>query len=86
MLIGIFWVQMKLKIPTMPCSQTLIDHEECGHVVRVERSKKGISLLNLADKLNISSPFLSDLERGKRNWTEERFKTAMQIIEKSPTT
>ena len=76
---------MKVKLPLMPNSQTLINHKECGAIVRRERSKIGMSLLDLADKINVSSPFLSDLERGNRNWTEARFAEAIDILNNAKT-
>lgn len=39
-----------------------------------------MSLRSLAVAMEISAPFLSDLLRGNRKWTEERYKQAMKIL------
>lgn len=36
------------------------------------RQNKGISLRDMAKRLSISAPYLSDLELGRRDWTEEK--------------
>lgn len=52
------------------CIKTLvIRHGETGTNARTERTIRGVSLRGLARKMKISAPYLSDLERGKRNWT-----------------
>lgn len=47
---------------------TTIDHAATGATARKERVRAGISLRNMADAMGLSAPYLSDLERGKRNW------------------
>jgi len=68
---------MNTKLPMVNGSQTLIDHAKCGDKVRVQRERLSIPLKDFALLLGISAPFLSDLERGKRNWTEARF---LQVV------
>ena len=46
-----------------------IQHKETGATARLEREKSNISLRNLAKEMGISAPYLSDLERGNRNWS-----------------
>lgn len=48
---------------------TTIDHAATGATARKERVGAGISLRNMADAIGLSAPYLSDLERGKRNWS-----------------
>jgi transcriptional regulator with XRE-family HTH domain len=50
---------------------TIIDHKATGLSFRKERTQKRISLREMARRLKISAPYLSDLERGNRNWSEE---------------
>jgi predicted transcriptional regulator len=57
-----------------------IDHAKAGSVVRHQRLKAKLSLRSLAEQLNVSAPFLSDMERGFRCWSEERFNLAIKII------
>lgn len=45
-----------------------------GKELRRLRKKAGISLRTMATSLDLSAPFLSDLERGNRTWTAERAK------------
>lgn len=47
-----------------------IDHEATGYGFREGRKKAKLSLREIARRLNLSAPFVSDLERGRRNWTE----------------
>lgn len=47
----------------------VIDHIATGQIARRERVKLNLSLREVAKKMGISAPFLSDLERGRRNWT-----------------
>jgi transcriptional regulator with XRE-family HTH domain len=60
----------------------VIDHEKTGDGWRKIRESKGVSLRNLAQTMGVSAPYLSDLERGRRNWTDElenRYATALRV-------
>lgn len=59
-----------------------ICHTAAGLIVRNAREETGKSLRWLATKMGISAPFLSDLERGRRNWTAVRYDEAMKILRK----
>ena len=48
-----------------------IDHECTGRLFRAGRKKAKLSLREMARRLGLSAAFVSDLERGRRNWTEE---------------
>jgi DNA-binding XRE family transcriptional regulator len=48
-----------------------VDNEATGAEWRMLREQAGVSLRNLAQTMGVSAPYLSDLERGRRNWTEE---------------
>lgn len=50
---------------------TQVDHEGTGAEWRLHREVAGVSLRELARTMGVSAPYLSDLERGRRNWTEE---------------
>lgn len=41
-----------------------------GAYARECREKAGISLRELARRMKVSAPFLSDLERGNRQWSD----------------
>ena len=40
-------------------------------ILRNRREKAGVSLRTMAKRLKVSPPYLSDLERGRRNWSVE---------------
>jgi transcriptional regulator with XRE-family HTH domain len=63
-----------MKLPTEQVSK--INHVEAGGRVRALREKNNISLRRLAAALKKSPAFVSDLERGRRNWTSELFAAA----------
>ncbi len=69
---------MRLRLPTKSVPQ--ISHERAGKLIRRVRREHGISQWELAYAMNISAPYVSDLERGRRNWTAERFHLAGKTI------
>ena len=73
-----------MKLPVTKVDQ--INHAEAGRMIREFRTGKGYSLRWLAGKLGFSAPFVSDLERGNRNWTEETFYKAVHVIRHSTNT
>jgi transcriptional regulator with XRE-family HTH domain len=52
--------------------------------LRQLRESKGVSLRSLAKDMGISSAFLSDVERGFRNLTNERLADAAAILHCKP--
>ena len=61
---------------TQPChccggSGEEYNHQAMGAELRGLRLRAGISLTALAGRLKCSPPYLSDLEKGKRNWRDE---------------
>lgn len=48
------------------------DQSKTGAKMRQLREGAGVSLRSVADKLKVSAPYLSDLERGNRAWSGER--------------
>lgn len=57
-----------------------VNHAAAGEKIRQLRQSKKMSLRELARKMNMAAPYLSDLERGNRNWSEERFELAVKMI------
>ena len=41
-------------------------HAELGRMIRTAREKRGVGLRELAKLIDVSPPFLSDVERGRR--------------------
>ena len=69
------------KLVTINVAQ--IDHEETGKRARVEREKVGKTLKNIGDLMVLSESYLSDLERGRRNWSPtliEQFNNALNGV------
>ena len=50
-----------------------IDHDHCAAETREERLAVGLSVRECARRAGISAMHLSNLERGKRKWTEETY-------------
>jgi predicted transcriptional regulator len=56
---------------------------EVGAKMRKMREDAGISLRSMATALFISAPFLSDMEKGRRNYTHGWIKKVNRVIKKS---
>lgn len=50
----------------------LEENRRNGEFARECREKTGLSLRKLAKRMGVSAPFLSDLERGNRTWSDEQ--------------
>lgn len=61
-------------------NRRIIDHRATGAAVRRKRKLVGLSLRELARQIKVSAPFLSDLERGNRNWNEERLAQVEKVL------
>jgi len=48
-----------------------IDQGVTGMEMRTLRKSAGLSLKEMGGKIGLSCPYLSDLERGNRNWNAE---------------
>lgn len=46
------------------------DNVETGKVARNARTRAGLSLREVARRMKLSAPFVSDLELGRRGWNE----------------
>ena len=49
----------------------VVNSQATGAMARLHRAARKLSLRETAIKMGISAAYLSDLETGKRNWTEE---------------
>jgi transcriptional regulator with XRE-family HTH domain len=59
---------MELTLTTGEKPDIFINHVATGKQARKVRTSHKISLREIARRMDISAPFLSDLERGRRNW------------------
>lgn len=65
---------------TIPKKAPLPDHRPLGAELRRRREAAGFSLREVARRMEVSAPFLSDLEHGKRNWTERTRDAFLEAI------
>lgn len=49
-----------------------LDPTGVGLEMRTARIKANVSLRDMAKRMGMSPPYLSDLELGRRDWTEEK--------------
>jgi predicted transcriptional regulator len=59
-----------------------MDHVKAGQHFRARRERLKISLREIAGYLGLSAPYVSDLERGRRNWTGERIEQYEKYLAK----
>lgn len=59
-----------ITIPTKTI--TVPDHEKTGAMMRARRAKAKLSLRAIAARMGYSAPYICDLERGKRAWTDDK--------------
>lgn len=59
-----------------------LNHRDLGKQMRKKRKRLGVSLRETAERMAISAPFLSDLERGNRHWTENLIVKFNRVINK----
>lgn len=71
---------MKPKLFSVERKVQEINHVETGAGFRAERERAGISLRELAAAANMTAPYVSDLEQGKRNWTQERLNFWTELL------
>lgn len=70
----------KTALPVKRVDEMAVDHEKAGENVKNLRTKCGLKMIALANHFGISSPYMSDLEHGKRQWTEDRYNAAMKFL------
>jgi transcriptional regulator with XRE-family HTH domain len=51
-------------------SGTELDNKATGAEMRAMRISKGMSLRQVGAKMKLCAPYICDLEKGHRNWTE----------------
>lgn len=60
-----------------------VDDAKTGSGIRRERLKARVSLRAVARAMNLSAPYVSDLELGRRGWNHEllmRYSSAMKLL------
>lgn len=64
----------------------VLDPRKVGLAMRDHRESAGVSLRKVALKMGVSAPYLSDLERGNRNWKSidiDNFNNAVACLYRS---
>lgn len=59
---------------------TVSDHAATGARLRKRREKAKLSLREVARRMSLSAPYLSDLELGRRAWTEAKAKAFCRAL------
>lgn len=75
-------VSVLMSMPCDKCAGTglMNDPRVTGQMLRKEREQAGMSLRAMAQKVQRSAAYLSDLERGRRNWSEEKIAEYRRIL------
>ena len=61
-----------------------VDHAATGIQLLAYRTKAGLSLRALGKKCGLSIGYLSDLEHGRRTWTEKRVEQFNRLFQVRP--
>ena len=62
----------------------VVDQTELGYMLRKQRVIQGISLREMARRLKVSAPYLSDLELGRRNFDLELVERYLKALPQMP--
>ena len=60
-----------------------IQHAATGTEARIARKARLISLREMARRMNVSAPYVSDLELGKRNWNMTKIRAYEKALEQA---
>lgn len=71
-------LQFRLERELATCRTELMF--KIGEAARSFRISKNLSLREVARRMDISAPYLQDLETGKRGWSEGRIKQFKQAV------
>jgi predicted transcriptional regulator len=74
-------VTMKLAFRT----EQVVDNLRTGLDARALRTSRGLSLRAVAQKMRVSAAYLSDLELGRRNWSETTLEKVTAAITNAAT-
>ena len=59
-----------------------IDHKATGKAIRKYREVEGISLREVARRMDVSAPYICDLELGRRPWSESKVAKYIKALRK----
>jgi hypothetical protein len=61
-----------------------VDNAALGYMMRKLRQTQGVSLRYVARQMDLSAPYVSDMELGRRNWTVERVESFLKSLPQMP--
>ena len=76
------WKRRTMKLVTHKQTVTVIDHKATATRCRAYRHRCGISLREVARRMQLSAPYVSELELGKRHWTPERLQQFQEACDR----
>ena len=59
---------------------TVIDHITTGEAMRFAREEADLSLRQVAERMGCSTTYVSDLERGRQNWSEQKVEQFLKAL------
>lgn len=62
---------MQMQVTLRQVNKRITDHILTGKACRVERERRRLSLRWVADKMELAPQYLSLLERGRANWSQD---------------
>lgn len=74
-------VDMTMTCPKCDGTGQVIDPRMLGQKMRQLRERQGVTLREIARRLDLSAPYVSDLELGRRaGWTDELIKRYKEAL------
>jgi transcriptional regulator with XRE-family HTH domain len=64
--------------------RSIVDHTATGQKMRALRVDAKLKLATVAKSMGLTESYLSDLERGRRNWTSDRVRQFLQVLNPAP--
>ena len=74
-------VDLSMTCPKCDGTGAVLDPRAIGKQMRELREEKGVSLRTVASKLEFTPAYISDLEHGRRGWSDElleRYKATLK--------
>lgn len=68
-------------IPIPTKTITVPDHEKTGAMMRQRRERAKLSLREVARRLGYSAPYVSQLERGLRTWSDDKLSAYLAALQ-----
>lgn len=73
------WEEAQLQLTDAKCGVAMADEMLSQHMRKL-RVSQGISIRRMAKKLELSAPYLSDVELCRRNWTWDIYEGYVKVL------